>query len=180
MCRSSFLFALTLLCPFVASTEVAIRFHIPRISTGMCTAWEQKAILQTMTHNATVLSIEHQPWWCSYYCRGFDDATCFVAHQGCASTNFATSDTAESHGDSLGVLSEYEMLVPDINDSDLAGFDSKSRIACTKKRETALESFSLITNGQTTLLSDNCKKSVSSRRLRTACVKVPSPYEQKS
>ena len=81
----------------------------------------------------------------------------------------ATVDQQED----VGVLSEVEMLIPDINESSLSEFSDGMRAACVKGRASILGSINeALEKSPEGELTPKCKRSLSSR-IRFACVKVP-------
>jgi hypothetical protein len=135
--------------------SVAVRLIVNRGRSidPVCTSADQAVIVQasqksitgSITAAATTASSSASsvsPSWCRSYCTDFDRSSCWLAHPACGDNNGGSSMLEYTEGDEqqLGLLSEMELLVPDLNDSEqYGGFSPAMRASCLAQRTMALD-----------------------------------------
>lgn len=154
--------------------DVAIRLYsrqpLFHADHSACTESEVALIKLTLTE-AKLESMEHSPEvWCSQYCREFAPGTCWVAHRHCELDVDTTQERENEYEGDTSVLSEVEMLMPDINENHLSDFSEKMRSACVEQRSSVLAAIKQLVHEEP--LGSQCKKALASR-IRVACVRTP-------
>jgi hypothetical protein len=131
--------------------SVAVRLIVNRGRSidPVCTSADQAVIVQASQKSiagsitaATTTASSVSPSWCRSYCTDFERSSCWLAHPACGDNNSGSSMLEYEEGDEqqLGLLSEMELLVPDLNDSEqYGGFSPAMRASCLAQRTTALD-----------------------------------------
>jgi hypothetical protein len=183
--------------------SVAVRLIVNRGRSidPVCTSADQAAIVQASQQKMSITdsiitaatvtgsssSSVSSPSWCRIYCTDFDRSSCWLAHPACgADNNNDGSMLAEYAGGEqqqpLGMLSEMELLVPDLNDNNepYGDFSPALRASCLAQRTTVLEAVQflvlpphVVDHPAVVIVSSDCRMALQQKRIIADCVLIP-------
>jgi hypothetical protein len=203
----SYLLTIIIVTPCLAVDDhhhpsVAVRLIVNRGRSidPACTSADQAAIVHVSQKKSIIGSITAatlvtgsssssvSPSWCRIYCTDFDRSSCWLAHPACgADNNNDGSMLAEYAGGEqqqpLGMLSEMELLVPDLNDNNepYGDFSPALRASCLAQRTTVLEAVQFlvlpphtVVDHPVVVVSSDCRMALQQKRIIADCVLIPS------
>lgn len=158
--------------PCVADPSVAVRMIVNRGRSieDACTEAEQGILVDTsyggVAHHRNVGS----PSWCQLYCDDFHRTSCWLAHPACKDSAENGAPVLKLNDEQMGTLSEMELLIPDLNDSELGDFNPAMRESCKTQRDLALQAVNSLVPLDT--VSQKCRNALK-KRIIADCVLVP-------
>jgi hypothetical protein len=124
--------------------------------------------------SAVASSSSSSPSWCQVYCAEFGRSSCWLAHPACHGESELIVDDDRHTATMIGMLSEMELLLPDIHDNENeahnGAFTPAMRATCFAQRAVALQAVNKVMEDE---FSSPCRRALQQRRIIADCVMIP-------
>jgi hypothetical protein len=169
-----------------ADPSVTIRLIVSSgraIDPSICTDADWNILIHAVVGNnkkSAVASSSSSSSWCQVYCTEFGRSSCWLAHPACHQGDdsglIVDEDDHHATATMIGMLSEMELLLPDINDNDdeahHGDFTPAMRASCLAQRAVALQAVNNAMVVQDNELSSPCRRALQQRRIIADCVMI--------
>jgi hypothetical protein len=126
--------------------------------------------------SALASSSSSSPSWCQVYCAEFGRSSCWLANPACHGDSELIVEDDRHTATMIGMLSEMELLLPDIHDdeNEAQPFTPAMRATCFAQRAVALQAVNNVMEDE---LSLPCRRALQQRRIIADCVMLPRTEE---